>query len=197
MPSYLHEDDPLPERTTPQGTQAHGVEHGHEERDVDYRALTKWFIGLGVGIAVILPLVWFAYQVTRPMIEGTERLPSRVFAERWDLPLPRVLPNPLDSPPDRIAPLPQPLIGPARFHVQQQRAENEALVRLGLRYPDDPELGRQAGRPRLPERAVEAVIAAAGKGAAARPADGAATDGLQEMMPSGASGGIRMENRLR
>jgi hypothetical protein len=194
MPSYLHEDDPLPERTTPQGTQANGVEHGHEERDVDFRALTKWFIGLAVGLAIILPAVSYAFKFTRPLIEGGDGPTSQVFAQRWDLPQPRVLPNPFDAPPDQVVPLPQRLLDPARYLVQERRAEDEALVKLGLRYPDDFDDASRAGLPRLPDQAADAVIAKAG-GADTPPGPAGAV--VQQLIPSGASGGTRMENRLR
>jgi hypothetical protein len=195
MPSYLHEDDPLPERTTPQGTQANGVEHGHEERDVDFRALVKWFGALGIMMAIIMPVVWFGYQAARPLIEGVDAPPSPVFTQRWSLPMPRVLPNPFDAPVDRVVSLPQPLMGPAGYLVEARRMEEATLDRLELRYPatfDDPS---KAGQPRLPERAVNAVIAAAGR--AATGARGGEMSGDLRMMPSGYSGGTRMESRLR
>ena len=193
MPSYLHEDEPLPERTTPQGTQANGVEHGHEERDIDFRATTKWFIGLAVGLALSLAFVWFGLQVTLPMIEGRDRPPSPVFEARWNLPTPRVLPNPYDAPPDRVTSLPQPLLGPAGYLQEQLRAESAELDRLELQYPGTYEDPNLAGLARLPESAVNAVIAKSAGSAAA----GGTIDGAREMGPAGYSGGTRMENVLR
>jgi hypothetical protein len=194
MASYLHEDEPLPSRTTPQGTQADGVDHGFEERDVDFRALVRWFFGLAVGMAIVMPFVWFGYRVAVPMITGDDRPPSPVFETRWDLPTPRVLPNPFDAPRNLVVPLPQPLMRPWQFREEHQRAEAAALEKLELKYPPTFEDRRRADLPRLPESAVDAVIARA---AAPPAAGGATTDGVRQMIPSGASGGTRMEDRLR
>jgi hypothetical protein len=193
MASYLHEDEPLPARTTPQGTQANGVDHGHEERDVDFRAIVKWFAGLAISLAIIMPVVWFGLQAALPLIEGGDRPTSAVFAEQWELPAPRVLPNPFDSPLDRVTSLPQPLLGPAQYLNEYRRTEDAALVKLGLRYPESGEDAARAGLPRLPEGAVAAVISKAASAGASGGARGEPVD----PMPAGYSGGTRMENRLR
>src|SRR4051812_13132836 len=54
-----------PARTTPQGTQADGVLHGHEQRDVDFGALLRWFLGLAVVIFASFFLMYVMFmQIT-------------------------------------------------------------------------------------------------------------------------------------
>jgi hypothetical protein len=71
----MHEDEPLPAQTTPQGTQAEGVEHGVEERDVDYPGLIKWFAGLAISIAIIMPIVYGSYTIVQRYVS---RIPRRI-----------------------------------------------------------------------------------------------------------------------
>jgi hypothetical protein len=83
--------------------------------------------------------------------------------------------------------LPQPLLGPQRVLRVERGVENAALDKLGLRDP-------ATGLARLPERAVQTVLAQVK--AAPRSSDPDIT-GLEQLAPSGYSGGTRLENVLR
>jgi hypothetical protein len=183
--AHHHHEEVAPERTTPQGTQAEGVEHGHENLDVNFRSLMLWFGGLAIGLAVTFIVATAAFEWWSSLAGGTEPLPSEVFARQQTPPLPRLLPNPTDFPGH---PLPEP-----RVIMQAWREQQELLAQqYGLADP-------RTGLPALPKSAAAAVLAAAG-GAAGRRAPAsapAATDALQQPMPSGASGGTATENRLR
>lgn len=71
-----------PLETTPQGSQADGVEGQHEHRDVSFQALGKWFLGLFVGIIVSfwLMVLFFHWAVSRSMSDDSQ--PSAMFAQR-------------------------------------------------------------------------------------------------------------------
>jgi hypothetical protein len=167
-----------PERTTPQGTQAQGVEHGHESVDVNFRSLAIWFTGLAVGLAVTFLIVSAAYGVWSAWDVRSQTLPSDVFARQQTPPLPRLLPNPIDNP---GRPLPEPPVIMQAWRQQQQALAQQ----YGLEGPD--------GMPTLPKDIETAVLssARASAGRAGRP------DALQLKMPSGSSGGTAEENRLR
>lgn len=186
MPSFMHEDEPLPGRTTPQGRQVENVEYGYEVRDVDFRALAKWFGGLVLLMVIVLPLVWGGWRFLAAWVARGSELPSPIFADRAQAPTPRVLPNPIDAPPSPRTPLPQPLMGPGDYLIEFRRQENEQLDRLGLRDPE-------TGLARLPAEAVRQLLTKTDR---VTPVD-SGIDGTRHLAPSGASGGTRMENRLR
>jgi hypothetical protein len=184
---HLHEEEPAPEVTTPQGTQAYGVKHGHEETDVNPAALIRWFGGLGLFTLATVVLLGGIFQIWR----GYERrmaqdVPSPVFKAVQEPPEPRILPNPFDSP--------QLVLGPRRDTPEAPPGEHEKeradAQRLGLLGPD--------GRARLPEAAERAVVTAPNPpppnpNAPYPPGLGPGT----EAMPSEASGGTALENELR
>jgi hypothetical protein len=178
--AHHHHEEVAPERTTPQGTQAEGVEHGHENLDVNFRSLTLWFGGLAVGLAVTFLVATFAFEWWSSMAEGAKPLPSQVFAQQQTPPLPRLLPNPTDFPGH---PLPEPQV----IMREWRKRQLELAEQYGL-------ANAQTGLPALPEAAVTAVLGSAGGTGQQAPAP---TDALQQPMPSGASGGTALENRLR
>src|SRR4029079_18356463 len=96
MPS--HHDHEIPERTTPQGTQLGGPEFGHEEKDVNFAPVFRWFLSLLV--VTVLTQVMLAGALTA-WVKNKERhevLPSNLYSVRQVPPEPRLLPNPVDSP---------------------------------------------------------------------------------------------------
>lgn len=183
--AHPHHEEVAPERTTPQGTQAEGVEHGHENLDVNFRSLLLWFGGLAIGLAVTFIVAAAAFEWWSAWAGGAvaEPLPSEVFARQQTPPLPRLLPNPTDFPGH---PLPDP---PAIMQAWRERQELLAQ-QYGLADP-------RTGLPALPESAAAAVLASAGRAAGQRAPAPAATDPRQQPMPSGASGGTARENRLQ
>jgi len=59
-----------PLRTTVQGTQQDGVEHGHEHRDIDAPAIGRWFI-------VLIGIILFTYIAMMLMLKVTVQLSAR------------------------------------------------------------------------------------------------------------------------
>ena len=143
----LHPEIAPPERTTPQGTQAHGVERGHEPRDVQPRAVLLWLVGLLVAGAAIQLLLWGAIEAWRAATPV--RVPSPILGERRPPPYPRVEPNPLDAPPPREPlGLPGPLRSLQVYLEERRRAEEQRLRELGLIDP-------RTGQPALPPDALQ------------------------------------------
>ncbi len=205
--AHAHDEERAPLRTTPQGTQAHGVEHGHEERDVDFGAIQVWFMVLAVTVALSFGIVSGFFALYNSQAQSAQVLPSQLFGHRQPPPLPRILPNPVDS---GVNPMETGQMYPETVPGERKREAEEA-ARIGLMNPE-------TGALELPERAVAAVIAASASGRpvppGTAPAAGAGetppvntgteraaetgTPGerVQQMMPSGASGGTRAEDRL-
>jgi len=169
----------LPEVTTSQGTQLQGVEHGHEARDVNLRALIGWLIvlvGMNAGVHFLMIGMFnglMAYETRRDV------LLSPLFAERQAPPLPRLLPN-IDE--DRTHPT-EAQRGPGDIGVAERADENRALQNEGLEDP-------KTGEPTIPDNALQTI-------AKENPSAGTSTDGMKEEMPSAASGGRTMEDTLR
>jgi hypothetical protein len=179
---HLEEEGLAPEFTTPQGTQEHGVEHGHEEKDVDFAKTILWLASLGIIVVVCAFLLWGAYSLWQIRAAQADVLPSQVLQTHQVPPLPRLLPNPIDSLRQPERPLPMPWeIGAA---VRQR--ENEELQKHGLW---DKERNMPAVPPDLAARVVPG-------GRQPEPPEGA-VNGLMEAMPSYPSGGTATENRLR
>jgi hypothetical protein len=187
VPDARHKHEHIaPERTTPQGTQAQGVEHGHEAVDVDFRSLFFWFGGLAAGLAITFLGVMAAYGWWFARAGRHDTLPSQVFAQQQTPPLPRLLPNPTDFP---GRPLPEPpVIMRAWRESQQKLAQKYGLA------------DAKTGLPVLPDSAATAVLSAMERGRARGPAPTAPPSGMDALhlpMPSGSSGGTAPENRLR
>ena len=199
MPEYRLPDESIQEKppaaqhhevTTPQGTQENGVEHGHEHRDLNIRALIAWFVGLFALIFATLLLLWGMFDGLAFWENRKDRLPSPMFAERREPPLPRILPNPADSRDNPQAPF----TGPGEYGQQELREEERKAEALGL-------MDSQTGLPRIPEAlATEAMELGAPATATASPGDPDVwppQDGLSQPFPSDSSGGWNLENRLR
>jgi len=180
---HLEEED-APLRTTPQGTQEYGVVNGHEERDVNFRSVIGWFAALGVSTVVIIGVLFGMFRGLEWWQRSQERLPSPLFAQRQEPPLPRLLPNPVDA---RLSPR-LGLLGPIEYHDDVKKAEDVELLRMGL-------LNKDTGLPELPAQAVADLTGAPAAGAP--PTTGAPEDALRQAIPADSSGGTTLEDRLR
>jgi len=182
--------DPVPLVTTPQGTLAHSVEHGHEERDVNFKPLAQWGIGLAAMILFAELVCAGIYQFLYKTETGAYKQPF--FAQKIVPPEPRLLPNPADSP---LVPSAasyrfqqyEALQSPGDYATRELNRDQEALAKLGL-------YNSHEGTPEIPDAIATAVGGAAATGAAE---GGEAVPGLSEMMPADGSGGTTLENRLR
>ncbi|HEY3283782.1 MAG TPA: hypothetical protein VGN26_16070 [Armatimonadota bacterium] len=152
--------------TMPQGTQAYGVERGHEGGDVHYGTLGRWVLGL-VGALVVFQVVLFGmFGVLKRIVESQDNPPSALFTQRKNPPEPRLLPNPADyrEHPNRL------LRGPGDAMRDEAGREDRELERLGL-------LDRHSGDATMPGAAERAVIGEASRGAARAPSVSPAASG--------------------
>jgi len=121
-----HEEEHVPDVTTPQGSQSHSVDHGHEARDVNWKQLKIWFIVLalltgGAQVGVLIGI--FLYQKLQPVPH------ERVLAETELVPpAPRLLPNFIDSGNLRK----EEIVGPVEALEIERRRDSLALAGLGL-----------------------------------------------------------------
>lgn len=201
MAHTVHHDERVPERTTPQGSQAEGVEFGHEGRDIDLGSVLGWFAGTAIAVLVSIAVLWGVFKVWAATATRNDVLPSRLFATSPPPPLPRIMPNPRDSglnprettPADPRTDYPETL-------PQERAREEQELRRLGITNPT-------TGLPQIPPQAMAKVLTAAQKAAgeqtpveaspqAGGPGQPPASNGLEQLMPSGPSGGTRVEDRL-
>jgi hypothetical protein len=172
---------PIPDRTTPQGTLALTVPHGHEEEDVNFAPLVNWFMILA-GLILFSHVVTFGvYRVLEDTGKPPTERPLSLFGQRSTPPEPRLLPNPADS--VRVPNVSttaiqkyEQLQGPGDYARVEIRKEQQALQALGF-------FDEVSGLPIVPDSAAGAAP------------EGAAP--IQERMPSDPSGGGGMENRLR
>lgn len=182
--------EPVPLVTTPQGTLAHSVEHGHEERDVNFKPLMKSGIALAMTIIFSELIVAGIYQLLYKVETAGHKQP--VFAQRSTPPEPRLIPNPVDA--IRVSPENDYRFGkyeqlqtPGEYADLELNRDREELAKLGL-YNSHEET------PEIPDAIAVAVGGAAASGAAEAKE---AAPGLSEMMPADPSGGTSLENRLR
>lgn len=169
----------FPTETLPQGTQAHGVLHEHEERDVNFPALFRSVAALFLSLAAVMAAMWGMFFGLVEMENRAEKMPSLMFGARRVPPEPRLLPNPVDNPARPFAPLE----GPADYFVRQRAADRKELEKLQLLDPE-------TGQPVLPAAVLQHLPSAGG------PSD-TGLAGVGEPIPSDASGGTRAENSLR
>lgn len=178
--SHLKEDDEhvSPSRTMPQGTQENGVEHGHEERDVNLPALIRWGVGLVVLTVAVQLLLWGVFYLLLAREKTKDRFPSQLFVTKQVPPLPRLVPNPVDASERPAGPLQDPMEHLQEFRVREDRS----LERLGL-------IDSSTGLPHLPDSALEALVPPGDRTGARTP--------LEQPAPSDSSGGLNTENALR
>ncbi len=174
-----------PDQTTPQGTQAHGVLHGHEDLDVNFRALFGWFFTLGVVVFIALALLRGMFLALMWVNRSREVVASPVVAVQSAPPLPRLIPNPIDNPYNSKIPLP----GPWDVGQAERDRETKALEGIGL-------VDAKTGQATIPDAMINAVIAQ-GAPAANSPIG---MDGGQrvvtELRYSESSGGTAVEDSL-
>lgn len=188
--AHLQDDDHnwYPERTIPQGTQENGVDFQHEGRDANLRSVINWFAALGVGVLVVVGLLFAAFQLLLQREAGEKALPSPVFAQRQPLPEPRLIPNPVDSQPG------QALIGPIEYYQEYEAREHSLLSEAGLYDP-------ASGLYKLPEDVTGSVLQELNGGAPATartpPPSSPHEMGVSDLYPSDMSGGTLLEDRLR
>lgn len=176
---WEHEVTPT---TIYQGTQQEGVEHGHEDIDLNLRTVLKWFGAWAVTVTISIFVLWWLFDAWSNYSTRQELLlPNPQFNLQLQMPEPRVLPNPIDSPPGSS----EPMKGPAELERDHRRLEDQALQRVGLQDAN--------GQPALPPAAVAALTHAPATPASGYPA--AANDEVR-LQPSGASGGTALENQL-
>jgi hypothetical protein len=185
---HLRAEHEAPERTTPQGTQAHGVEHGHEGQDVIYRPIFLWFGGMALFMGLTLILLGVTQGFWTMGAEREDALPSPLFGQQRTPPAPRILPNPWDipgeNPMERVQRYPETL-------PDEREREVEAAAKIGL-------LDAKTGQPSLPDRVVSQVASKYGPGGQGGVGStGRADDSVKERMPSDASGGTVWEDWLR
>ena len=92
-----HEEHYAPDQTSPQGTQEGGLEHGHEEADVNIRSFVNWMIGLIASTLICILVLAVVFQVLLARERAKEKLPSPLFSQRQTPPEPRVFPNIVDD----------------------------------------------------------------------------------------------------
>jgi hypothetical protein len=78
------------------GTEQHGA-NGHETRDVDVRAVTKFGLGIGAGVVVSFFLIWFLFDrfAAREMGRNTQPEPMAASNPQKEPPEPRLQPAPV------------------------------------------------------------------------------------------------------
>ncbi|MBV9865532.1 MAG: hypothetical protein JO316_09295 [Abitibacteriaceae bacterium] len=187
QPLEQHHDEIQVERTTPQGTQEHGVLNGHENRDVDLGNLGKWFGGLAVGTALTFVAMWLMFSVMANIAASRDLLPSPLFNTHVMPPKnqPRLFPNPDQKPGDPHLPWE---VGQA-----ERLAENKQMEAAGLAKLDQPTQGVTMT---VPSNDMSYIAAEQPKAGAA--SSGEATAGATlDQMPSEASGGTLLEGRQK
>ena len=190
---HLQDEHYAPSVTMPQGTQAEGVEHGHEERDIQAPMLVRWFGLMMVALVAQIALLWGLYSYMGATSARVDMLPSELFGQRTVPPPPRLLPNPVDSAQEPL----EPLEDEFEYHQEQKILEDEELVKQRLL---DPKTGLGA----MPDDAVGRVLSSRGAAGAPGGAAGAqpppnAEDGKapEYALPSEQSGGQSTEDYLR
>jgi len=151
--------------TTPQGTQEQGVESGHEERDINIRAVMVWFRSLAVLAIGSVLAMWAMFAVLSAFQEPKDILPSPLFssAQQAPPPVPRLLPEPWE-------------------------AMGQEMGKENIRLQKD-NLADERGRSRLPANALSLVKEAQNQGAAPNQP----TWQTMRALPSDSSGGTRTE----
>lgn len=201
--AHLEADFPSPEYTTPQGTQEHGVDHGYEERDVNFRALFNWFGGLFAFTLISVVLLTITNELYNNQLNAQEAAEFKnqpLLLQHQAPPEPWVLPNPVSTRALDVAKH-EVLMGPWDIYNEEREQEDKKLKEVQLQLED--------GRPFIPRKIADQVIAengavtprpnggTSGAGANGAVANDPANEGLRNEMPSYSSGGLSVENDLR
>jgi hypothetical protein len=151
--------------TTPQGTQEQGVESGHDDRDIDIRAVMIWLRSLAIMAVVAILAMWGMFVGLSALQEKKDVVPSSLYLSEKQppLPQPRLLPEPWEA------------------LKQETKAENNKIEKYNL--------ADAKGNPKLPDNAVSLVKDAPTQGATANQP----TWQTMQEMPSDSSGGTVME----
>jgi len=176
----------MPGRTTPQGTSALAVDHGHEEEDVKIAPIIRWF-GVLTGLILFSHVVSFGfYRVLQDIGKPDENRPLRTFSHRSIPPEPRLLPNVADS--VRVVNVSDSAIhkferlkGPGDYGQEELQRGQKALQALGF-------FDEVNGVGIVPDSAVAAQSTDSNTPMGTLP---------EERMPSDSTGGTGTENRLR
>ena len=186
-----HFDEVEVSETTPQGTQENGVAKGHDERDINLRAIMAWFAGLAVLTIATFVVIYGMFVFLANRERAKDVLPSPLFATREQKrpPAPRLLPTPWEA------------------HAKEKKNENDRLEKIGLFDP-------KTGLPMFPPDSAENVgnqpgggagqsATGAGRagtggvrtnpGAGSNPAEGVSGQVPRPVLPHDASGGRTLE----
>lgn len=177
----LHFDEVHIERTTPQGTQEKGVAHGHENRDVLIAPLMRWLGGSVVFLAITFLAMRGMWNVMENIAASRDVLPSPLFNLHAAPPpgQPRLYPNPDQT--DKDPKLPW------EVGAAHRLAEDEQLQSAGLAKINPAE---HSTVPQVPPSDLSYVTAEQPKTGTAPPPD-------LDKIYSEASGGTKLETRLR
>jgi hypothetical protein len=187
---HLEEEEP-PEFTTPQGVQMEGVPYDYEKADINVPAFFKWMGSLFAATAVILVVMYLAFQVMlgREAETGRAASPMLETSQKAPPPNPRLLPNRIDFPMDEPARSNTYLPDPPQIGRAARAAENAGLAKIRL-------LDSQTGLPTIPADVAQRVIA--GAGAPGAPTNTPDANGPTPVpMPADSSGGLNTEDRMR
>ena len=160
-----HLDETLVSVTTPQGTQEQGVESGHDDRDIDIRAVMVWLRSLAIMAIVSILAMWGMFVGLSALQEPKDVVSSPFFLTKNQPrpPHPRLLPEPWEA------------------LDQETKQENMQLEKYHL--------VDEKGDPKLPDNAVGLVKEAQNQGTA----QNQQTWQTMRAMPSDSSGGTKME----
>jgi hypothetical protein len=174
-----HFDEVAVSETTPQGTQENGVAKGHDERDINLRAIMGWFAGLAVMTVVAFAVMYGMFVLLANREEKQDILPSPLFAKRQRPPEPTLLPTPWEA------------------HAKEKQSEDKRLESIGLMDP-------KTGLPTLPNGATNVgsqpasggVTGGAGTGGVrTNPGAGMSGQMPRPVLPHDSSGGRTLESR--
>lgn len=162
--------------TVYQGVQQQGVQHGHEEIDLNIRTVIQWFMAWVLIVAVSITVLWWLFIVWSNYSTRQELLvPNPRFNQQLRPPEPQVLPNADHD----VAHPEHPMMGPSEQERLHRIAEDQALQRYGLEDA--------SGQPALPPSAMSAV---------SQTPRGPLSNGELRLKPSDASGGTALENQI-
>lgn len=170
-PTKIPHGDPYPQPDL-EHTEPENVNVAHERGDADVFTITKYGIGLAIGVVVVVFMMWglfdwfYARESDKPVALSQQILKERPTAP----PEPRLQSHP-------------------RVDLRELReSEETALTSYGWINPD-------AGTVRIPiDQAIDMI---AKKGLPSKPSPAGAIDNGYREMPSGSSSGREMEKVMQ